>query len=59
MALLRGMRLMLHTCPETKKLLRARGIAYHIEETNRAVELFNRLACQGRGAAFSFDLLKR
>lgn len=24
-----------------------RGIAYHIEETNRAVELFSRLARQG------------
>lgn len=48
MVLTRGMHLMLHTCPETEQWLRDRGIAYHIEETNRAVELFNRLMQQGR-----------
>lgn len=49
MVLSRGMQLMLHTCPETEDLLRARGIAYHIEETKRAVELFNRLMREGGG----------
>ena len=48
MILSRGMALMLHTCPETEALLRARGIPYHIEETNRAVALFNQLTQQGK-----------
>jgi len=48
MILSRGMELMLHTCPETEQMLRAQGIHYHIEETNRAVALFNQLARQGK-----------
>jgi len=48
MVLSRGMQLMLHTCPETEQLLRAGGIEYHIEETNRAVALFNQLVQQGK-----------
>ncbi|MEW5939179.1 MAG: Mth938-like domain-containing protein [Chloroflexota bacterium] len=44
----RGMDLMLHTCPETEELLRSKGIDYHIEETKRAVELFNQLSQQGK-----------
>ena len=48
MILSRGMQRRLHTCPETEQLLRARGIAYHIEETQRAVELFNELMKRGQ-----------
>jgi len=48
MVLSRGMQLMLHTCPETEQMLRSRGIEYHLEETNQAVELFNRLTHQGK-----------
>jgi hypothetical protein len=40
----RGMHLVLQTCPETLDLLRARGIAVHVEETRAAVALYNRLA---------------
>ncbi len=40
----RGMYLVLQTCPETLDLLRARGIAVHVEETRSAVALYNRLA---------------
>ena len=40
----RGMYLALQTCPETMDLLRARGIAVHIEETRAAVALYNQLA---------------
>jgi hypothetical protein len=42
--LTRGMQLALQTCPETVQMLRDRGITYHLEETNAAVELYNRLA---------------
>jgi hypothetical protein len=38
------MYLVLQTCPETLDLLRARGIAVHVEETRSAVALYNRLA---------------
>ena len=48
MVLTRGMALRLHTCPETEQLLRSKGIEYHIEETSRAVELFNQLTRQGK-----------
>ncbi len=44
----RGLQLVLRTCPETEELLRASGIPYHIEETSRAVALFNRLWSEGR-----------
>jgi hypothetical protein len=40
----RGMQLALQTCPETLQMLRERGIAYHVEETRAAVDLYNRLA---------------
>ena len=43
MVLSRGMQLVLETCPETEEFLRTKGILYHIEETSRAVALFNRL----------------
>jgi hypothetical protein len=48
LVLSRGMQLALHTCPETEELLRAKAIPYHIEETGRAVALFNRLWLEGR-----------
>ena len=48
MILSRGMELRLHTCPETEEMLQSRGIEYHIEETTRAVELFNALTKQGK-----------
>jgi len=48
MVLSRGMQLVLQTCPETEELLRASGIPYHIEETGRAVALFNQLWLEGK-----------
>src|SRR4030095_415563 len=42
--LTRGMQLVLQTCPETLQILRDRGVRCHVEETNAAVELYNRLA---------------
>lgn len=42
--LTRGMELALRTCPETLDLLRKRGIRVFIEETRRAVEIYNELA---------------
>lgn len=48
MILSRGMALRLHTCPATEQLLRSKGIEYRIEETRRAVELFNQLSLQGK-----------
>ena len=40
----RGMYLVLETCSETLDLLRARGVAVHVEETRAAVALYNQLA---------------
>lgn len=40
----RGMECRLGTCPETLDLLRARDIEVHVEETLKAVELYNDLA---------------
>jgi hypothetical protein len=40
----RGMDLVLQTGPETLEHLQRRGITVHVEETRRAVELYNRLA---------------
>ena len=42
------MEMRLETCPEAKQLLQNRGIAYHVEETYKAVKLFNQLAQQGK-----------
>jgi hypothetical protein len=36
--------LALQTCPETLQMLRDRGVTYYVEETQAAVELYNRLA---------------
>lgn len=43
----RGMELVLQTAPETIHLLQQRGVPFHIEETNAAVALYNRLAGEG------------
>lgn len=40
----RGMQLALGVCPATLELLRDRGVAFHVEETRAAVDLYNRLA---------------
>lgn len=40
----RGMELVLQTCPETLQMLRDKGIPCHVEETKKAVELYNQLA---------------
>jgi len=40
----RGMALRLGTCPETITHLESQGIAIHVEETKRAVEIYNQLA---------------
>jgi len=42
--LTRGMELVLQTCPETLQMLRDRGVRYYVEETKKAVELYNQLA---------------
>lgn len=52
--LTRGMHLVLQTCPETTKYLDERGITYHIEETNVAGELYNRLAEAGEAVGGLF-----
>jgi len=33
---------------ETEEILRSRGISYHIENTKKAIELFNKLAREGK-----------
>jgi hypothetical protein len=43
----RGMNLRLKTRPETLAYLDERGITYHVEETTKAAELYNRLAESG------------
>ncbi len=48
MILSRGMNGMLQIRPGTEKLLQSRGIEYHIEQTPRAVDLFNNLMSKGR-----------
>jgi hypothetical protein len=40
----RGMQRMLQTCLETLRLLEKRGVPVHIEETKKAVALYNKLA---------------
>jgi hypothetical protein len=45
--LTRGMDLQLQTAPATLELLRTRGVAVHVEETNAAVKRYNELAEQG------------
>jgi hypothetical protein len=54
LVLSRGMQLALRTAPETEEHLRASGIPYHVEETSRAVALFNRLWSEGKKVAGVF-----
>jgi hypothetical protein len=44
----RGMQLALQTTPEAIELLKRRGVPFHIEETNAAVTLYNRLSEAGQ-----------
>jgi hypothetical protein len=48
MILSRGMNLRLQALPKTEKLLQSRVIEYHIEQTPRAIEMFNKLMRQGK-----------
>lgn len=43
-----GMLRALQTCPETIKLLQAKGIKVHIAETKLAREIYNELAGEGK-----------
>ncbi len=52
--LTRGMELRLQTCSETLEWLRKRRVAYHVEETNDAVHLYNKLAEQDARVAGLF-----
>lgn len=54
LVLSRGHELVLCTDPRTEELLRAREIPYSIEETRRAVALFNRLSRAGKRVAGAF-----
>ena len=54
MVLSRGMDLMLHTSKETVDLLMSCNIKFHIEETKKAVALFNELIKQGHRAGGIF-----
>lgn len=47
MVLSQGMERRLQIQPQTEALLRGRDIEYHIEETTRAVALFNELSREG------------
>jgi hypothetical protein len=40
----RGMERRLGVCPETLEALRDKGVEVHVEETRRAVEIYNELA---------------
>lgn len=52
--LTRGMQRRLQTTPQAEQHLNARGIPYHIKETNQAVALFNTLAQKGNRPAGLF-----
>lgn len=40
----RGILSRLHTCKETLHLLKEKGVSVHIEESNKAAEIYNELA---------------
>lgn len=44
----KGMQERLHVSPESLQMLRQRGITVHVEETRRAVEVYNDLAMRER-----------
>lgn len=50
----RGIELRLQTCPETLELLEGKGIQTHVEETQQAVEIYNRLVEEGKAVGGLF-----
>lgn len=54
MVLSRGMDKQMKVAPETEEMLKSRGIEYHIQDTEKAVELFNSLYQKGKRAGGIF-----
>jgi hypothetical protein len=52
--LTRGMWLRLQTCPKTLDLLEAKGVVVHVDETNKAAEIYNDLAVRGEAVGGLF-----
>ncbi len=52
----RGMELALQTCPETLEFLKERSITAIVEETNAAVETYNRLVAEGKAVGGLFHV---
>ena len=52
--LTRGMWLRLQTCPKTLDLLKANGVEVHVNETNKAAEIYNDLAVRGEAVGGLF-----
>ncbi|MBN2296108.1 MAG: Mth938-like domain-containing protein [Pirellulales bacterium] len=50
----RGMQLALQACPETLELLKEKSITAVVEETNRAVQAYNRLVDEGKAVGGFF-----
>src|SRR6266508_2622643 len=50
----RGNELQLETAPQTLAILRERGVAVHVEETQAAVKLYNELAGEGHAVGGLF-----
>jgi hypothetical protein len=48
MVISRGMQKRLNICRETEELMQSRGVAYHIEETQKAVKKYNELVGEGK-----------
>lgn len=54
LVLTRGMELVLQTCPETLEYLAARGVHFHVAETNEAARIYNDLVAQGEAVGGLF-----
>ncbi len=52
--LTRGMWLRLQTCHATLDLLEAKGVVVHVDETNKAAEIYNDLADRGEAVGGLF-----
>ena len=50
----RGMHLVLQTCPETLERLDERSIPYVVEETKKAVEIYNKMVEEGKAVGGLF-----
>ena len=50
----RGMWLRLQTCHSTLDLLEAKGLVVHVDETNKAAEIYNDLAVRGEAVGGLF-----